>query len=96
MSRSRKWNGARYRDLQKSVARRLVVRRSIEKKLRIWIGVTDVLELRGAEDGRLQEACIAHNKALVAAGLPPLSIHGLRRSFGTLAEWVEVPAGIVA
>lgn len=49
-----------------------------------------------AEDGRLQEPRIAHNKALVAAGLPPLSIHGLRRSFGTLAEWVEVPAGIVA
>ena len=28
--------------------------------------------------------------------LPPLSLHGLRRSFGTLSEWVEVPAGIVA
>lgn len=49
-----------------------------------------------AEDGRLQEPRIAHNKALAAAGLPPLSIHGLRRSFGTLSEWVEVPAGIVA
>jgi len=23
-------------------------------------------------------------------------LHGLRRSFGTLSEWVEVPAGIVA
>ena len=30
------------------------------------------------------------------AGLPPLSIHGLRRSFGTLAEWVEMPTGVVA
>lgn len=49
-----------------------------------------------AADGRLQEPRIAHNKALAAAGLPALSIHGLRRSFGTLAEWVEVPAGIVA
>ena len=49
-----------------------------------------------AEDGRLQEPRIAHNKALAAAGLPPLSIHGLRRSFGTLAEWVECPAGISA
>ena len=29
-------------------------------------------------------------------GLPALSIHGLRRSFGTLAEWVECPAGISA
>ena len=31
-----------------------------------------------------------------AAGLPALSLHGLRRSFGTQAEWVEVPAGVVA
>ena len=49
-----------------------------------------------AADGRLQEPRIAHNKALTAAGLPPLSIHGLRRSFGTLAEWVECPVGVVA
>lgn len=49
-----------------------------------------------AASGRLQEPRIAHNKALTAAGLPALSLHGLRRSFGTLAEWVEVPTGIVA
>ncbi|SIQ11372.1 protein of unknown function [Aromatoleum tolulyticum] len=49
-----------------------------------------------AESGRLQEPRIQHVKALAAGGLPALSLHGLRRSFGTLAEWVEVPAGIVA
>lgn len=49
-----------------------------------------------AASGRLQEPRIAHNKALTAAGLPPLTLHGLRRSFGTLSEWVEVPTGIVA
>ena len=49
-----------------------------------------------AADGRLQEPRIAHNRALAAAGLPALTIHGLRRSFGTLAEWVECPAGISA
>lgn len=49
-----------------------------------------------AESGRLQEPRIAHNKALVAGGLPPLTLHGLRRSFGTLAEWVECPAGVSA
>jgi integrase len=30
------------------------------------------------------------------AGLPPVSLHGLRRSFGSLSEWVECPVGIVA
>lgn len=49
-----------------------------------------------AEEGRLMEPRIAHNKALLVAGLPDLSIHGLRRSFGTLAEWVEMPTGVVA
>jgi integrase len=49
-----------------------------------------------AASGRLQEPRIGHNKALTAAGLPDLSLHGLRRSFGTLAEWVECPAGVVA
>ena len=49
-----------------------------------------------AASGRIEEPRIQHVKALAAAVLPPLSLHGLRRSFGTLSEWVEVPAGIVA
>lgn len=49
-----------------------------------------------SQDGRLQEPSIAHRKAIAAAGLPPVSLHGLRRSFGSLAEWVECPAGVVA
>jgi integrase len=46
--------------------------------------------------GRVVEPRIAHNKALLAAGLPPLSLHGLRRSFSSLSEWSEVPAGVAA
>jgi integrase len=38
----------------------------------------------------------AHNDALEAAGLPHLTLHGLRRSFSSLSEWVEVPTGVVA
>ncbi len=49
-----------------------------------------------AKSGRIEEPRIQHVKALKAAALPALSLHGLRRSFGTLSEWVEVPAGIVA
>jgi len=30
------------------------------------------------------------------AGVEGLTLHGLRRSFGTLAEWLELPAGVVA
>ncbi|MBE0592496.1 MAG: integrase family protein [Gemmatimonadales bacterium] len=49
-----------------------------------------------SESGRLMEPRPGHNRAVAAAGLPPLTLHGLRRSFGVLAEWVECPAGIIA
>lgn len=61
-----------------------------------WMPSPWVFSSASAKNGRIQEPRIGHNKALTAAGLPPLSIHGLRRSFGTLCEWVEVPAGISA
>lgn len=46
--------------------------------------------------GRITEPRKAHNRALDAAGLSHLTLHDLRRSFGTLAEWVECPVGISA
>ena len=46
--------------------------------------------------GRMGEANSAHSRAVTAAGLPPLTLHGLRRSFGTLSEWTETPVGVVA
>lgn len=50
----------------------------------------------GAAAGRLVEPRIAHERVLRETGLPHLTLHGLRRSFGTLSEWVECPAGISA
>ena len=37
-----------------------------------------------------------HNDACLVAGIDTLTIHGLRRSFKSLTEWLEVPAGVVA
>lgn len=34
--------------------------------------------------------------AVRVAGLDNLTLHGLRRSFGSLSEWLELPAGVVA
>ncbi|CAN5873199.1 integrase family protein [soil metagenome] len=48
-----------------------------------------------AASGRLTEPSIAHRKACAVAGLD-VSLHGLRRSFATLCEWTETPAGIAA
>ena len=30
------------------------------------------------------------------AAIDGLTLHGLRRSFGTLSEWLEAPSGVVA
>jgi integrase len=37
-----------------------------------------------------------HAQAVANAGLPHVSLHGLRRSFSTLSEWLEIPVGVVA
>ncbi len=37
-----------------------------------------------------------HNDACAVAGVEHLTLHGLRRSFGSLSEWLELPAGVVA
>jgi len=49
----------------------------------------------GSESGRLIEPSKAHRQACHAAGLT-LTLHGLRRSFKSLTEWLEVPVGVVA
>lgn len=46
-----------------------------------------------AKDGYITEPRIAHNQAIALAGIPHLSIHGLRRSFASLFIWAEQPDG---
>jgi len=38
----------------------------------------------------------AHASACRVAGVGKVSLHGLRRSFKSLTEWLDVPAGVVA
>lgn len=61
-----------------------------------WTPSEWVFFSKTAASGRIVEPRKAHVDALTAAGLPHVSIHGLRRSFGTLCEWVEMPSGISA
>ena len=37
-----------------------------------------------------------HESACAVAGIDELTLHGLRRSFKSLTEWLEIPAGVVA
>lgn len=49
-----------------------------------------------AHDGILSWPAKPHAQACAVAGIDGLTLHGLRRSFGTLTEWLEIPAGVVA
>ncbi|MFN7918439.1 MAG: integrase family protein [Vicinamibacterales bacterium] len=62
-----------------------------EWKPSVWVFGT-----RHAAGGRIADGREPHGRVLAAAGLPHVTLHGLRRSFGTLSEWVEAPVGIVA
>lgn len=46
--------------------------------------------------GRIAEPNTPHTKACSAAGLEGLTLHGLRRSFASLCEWLDIPGGISA
>ena len=48
-----------------------------------------------AASGCIADPSKAHRKACAVAGLD-MTLHGLRRSFATLSEWIEMPAGIAA
>ncbi|WP_183440548.1 tyrosine-type recombinase/integrase [Pseudoduganella violacea] len=70
--------------------------RTLEATGRAWAPSPWVFSSSTSESGHIAEPRIAHTDALAAAGLPHISLHGLRRSFGTLCEWVEVPSGVSA
>ncbi|QHE76144.1 tyrosine-type recombinase/integrase [Hydrogenophaga sp. PBL-H3] len=72
------------------------VRRRAEKAVHMGVDapVGDV-KMRGA-GGKLSEPNTPHTRACKAAGVEGLTLHGLRRSFASLTEWLEIPAGVVA
>lgn len=86
------------RDLQRRNETPPTVRRlnALKERGQEWRPSQWVFSSQTSATGRLEEPSIAHRKAIAAAGLPPVSLHGLRRSFGSLSEWCEVPVGIVA
>lgn len=56
-----------------------------------WVFFSD-----NSASGHIIEPTKAHRTALKNIGLDHVSIHGLRRSFSTMSEWVDVPIGVTA
>lgn len=46
--------------------------------------------------GRISSPNTLHTRACRSAGIGDMTLQGLRRSFSSLTEWLETPAGIVA
>jgi integrase len=55
-----------------------------------------VFSSRSSDSGRLSEPNTPHTRACRSVGITELTLHGLRRSFASLTEWLETPAGVVA
>jgi integrase len=49
-----------------------------------------------SDSGRITKPNTAHSRACSVAGIEELTLHGLRRSFASLTEWLEIPTGVVA
>jgi integrase len=74
---------------------RILRGKRIENDLTNWEPSPWVFSSPTAASGRLADPSIAHRKACAVSGLD-MTLHGLRRSFATLCEWIEMPAGISA
>ena len=75
---------------------RILHGKKIENSVTDWEPSAWVFSSPTAAAGRLAEPRLTHNRALAIAGLEHVTLHGLRRTFASLAEWVEMPRGIVA
>lgn len=60
-----------------------------------WVFASPLAEV-DARYGLMSKPHDAHKRASQLAEIDGLTLHGLRRSFKTLSEWLELPAGIVA
>ncbi|WP_153074992.1 tyrosine-type recombinase/integrase [Paraburkholderia bonniea] len=70
--------------------------RELEADDKTWEPSSWVFASPAAADGRLAAPNRALHRVCQAAGIPPVTLHGLRRSFSSLAEWTETPTGVVA
>lgn len=75
---------------------RILNGKRIRNDLQGWKPSPYVFSSGTAKSGYLQDPSSALQRVCKAAGVPNVTLHGLRRSFKSLSEWVEVPTGIVA
>lgn len=75
---------------------RILQGRKVENDLEGWKPSMLVFSSSRSLSGQIENAGLIHRKMLASVGIPNVTLHGLRRSFGSLSEWCECPVGVVA
>lgn len=75
---------------------RILHGRKIQNDLEGWKPSAFVFGSDRSVSGQIENAGLIHRKMLASVGIPNVTLHGLRRSFGSLSEWCECPVGVVA
>jgi integrase len=95
-----KWKGLNIRDKVEG-ERTIPLTPYVSELLAVLPRVNGWVFASPSNDEKLKEKHISkphhpHDRACKVAGLQDLTLHGLRRSFKSLTEWLEIPAGVVA
>ncbi|WP_240189574.1 tyrosine-type recombinase/integrase [Azonexus hydrophilus] len=77
-------------------AYRILHGRKVANNLEKWKPSEFVFSSSRSMSGQIENAGTIHREMLRNLGITNVTLHGLRRSFGSLSEWCEVPVGIVA
>jgi len=75
---------------------RILHGRKVPNDMGDWKPSEFVFESDRSESGQIENAGMLHREMLRNIGIPNVTLHGLRRSFGSLSEWCECPVGVVA
>ena len=70
--------------------------RPVVKRIRPARAEMNARAAKKRKNARIAAPQKPHALACKAAGIDGLTLHGLRRSFSSLTEWLEIPAGVVA
>jgi integrase len=95
-----KWNGLTIRDKVEG-ERTIPLTPYVSQLLSVLPRVNQWVFASPSRDEELKDKPMGkvhhpHDRACKVAGLEGLTLHGLRRSFKSLTEWLEIPAGVVA
>ena len=91
---NRKWKGLTIRD--KVEGERTIPLTPYVEHLLAPLPRRNAFVFSGARSAVVAAPNELHARACKVAGIDGITLHGLRRSFKSLTEWLEIPAGVVA